>query len=147
MFTPLLELLNDRYFLMVVVVGEILFALVLIADLWRSWMWLLSLLGFSAFTLVSAMKGVSGETSCGCFGTVTVNPWITTTFDVAIVGLLLVFLERIDRTISVWDRKKVLAVSVVWFVLAVPMLFFMFSLNNNRTLRWVWNLPHRTETG
>ena len=33
MFTPLLELLNDRYFQMAVVVGEILFALVLIANL------------------------------------------------------------------------------------------------------------------
>ena len=34
-FTPLLELLNDRYFLMAVIVGEILFVLVLIAGIWR----------------------------------------------------------------------------------------------------------------
>ena len=67
-FTFLLELLNDRYFLMLVVVGEILFALVLIAGIWRQWTWLLSLLGFSVFTLVSLMKGLSGESSCGCFG-------------------------------------------------------------------------------
>jgi len=73
-FTPLFELLNDRYLLMAVVVGEILFALILIADIWRQWAWLLSLLGFSAFALVSLMKGVSGESSCGCFGTVTINP-------------------------------------------------------------------------
>jgi hypothetical protein len=51
LFTPLLELLNNRSLLMLVVVGEILFALVLIADLWRSWTQLLSLLGFTAFTL------------------------------------------------------------------------------------------------
>jgi hypothetical protein len=128
LFTPLLELLNDRYFQMMVVVGEILFALVLIADLWWSWTWLLSLLGFSAFTLVSLMKGLSGESSCGCFGTVTVNPWITMCFDLVIVALLAVFRERIDWTFPPLDRKKVLAVLLIWLVLAVPTMFFMLSL-------------------
>ena len=127
-FTPMLELLNDRHFQMFVVVGEILFALVLIANLWRSWMWLLSLLGFTAFTFVSVMKGLSGETSCGCFGTITVNPWITAAFDVAIVGLLLIFRERIDWTLPARERKKILAVLVVWVILAGPALFFMLSL-------------------
>ena len=58
MFTPLLELLNDRHFQMMVVIGEILFALILVANLWRSWMWLLSLFGFTAFAFVSVMKGI-----------------------------------------------------------------------------------------
>jgi hypothetical protein len=127
-FTPLLELLNDRYFQMMVVVGEILFALVLIAGLWRSWTWLLSLLGFSVFTLVSLMKGLSGESSCGCFGTVTVNPWITATFDALMVGLLLVFRERIDWSFPPLDRKKVLAVLLIWLVLAIPTMYAMLSL-------------------
>ena len=127
-FTPLLELLNNRYFQMFVVVGEILFALVLVANLWRSWMWLLALIGFSAFTLVSVMKGLSGEASCGCFGPVTVNPWITATFDAAIVGLLLLFRERIDWNVPTLDKRKVLAVLIVWLVLAVPALFAMLSL-------------------
>jgi len=133
MFTPLLELLNDRYFQMLVVVGEILFALVLIAGIWLQWTWLLSLLGFSVFTLVSLMKGLSGETSCGCFGMVTVNPWITMVFDLVIVACLAVFRERFDWTrlnlaLSSLDRKKVLAVLVAWLVLAGPAFFFMLSL-------------------
>jgi hypothetical protein len=128
LFSPLLELLNDRYFQMAVVVGEILFAFVLIAGIWQKWTWLLSLLGFSAFTLVSLMKGLSGESSCGCFGIVTVNPWITAAFDAVMVGLLLVFRERIDWTFPPLDRKKVLAVLIVWLVLAGPALFFMLSL-------------------
>jgi len=127
-FTPLFELLNNRYFLMTVVLGEILFALVLIAGIWRQWMWLLSLLGFTAFMLVSLMKGLSGESSCGCFGTVTVNPWITAGFDFVIVILLTVFCERIDWTFSLPDRKKLVAVLVVWLILAVPALFAMLSL-------------------
>jgi len=133
MFTPLLELFNDRYFLMATVMGEILFALILIADIWRSWMWLLSLLGFSAFTLVSLMKGLSGETSCGCFGTITVNPWLTMAFDLSIVACLAIFRERLKWTrlklaLSPSDRKKISVVLVVWLVLAVPALYAMLSL-------------------
>ena len=128
MFTHLLELLNGRYFLMAVVVGEILFALVLIADIWRTWMWLLSLLGFLAFTLVSVMKGLSGESSCGCFGSVPVNPWITATFDATVVVLLAVFREQLDWSFPTLDRKKVTTVLAVWLVLAIPALFAMLSL-------------------
>jgi hypothetical protein len=49
-FTPLLELLNDCYFQMVVVVGEILFALVLVAGLCRAWTWLHHLAGTQGFS-------------------------------------------------------------------------------------------------
>ena len=128
MFTPLLELFNDRYFLMVTVVGEILFALVLIAGIWLQYTWLLSLLGFTAFTLISMMKGLSGESSCGCFGTATVNPWITVILDLLIVACLVVFRERLDWRFPTLDRKKVLAVLVVWLVLAIPTMFAMLSL-------------------
>jgi hypothetical protein len=127
-FTPLLELLNDHHLLMTVITGEILFALVLIAGLWRQWMWLLSLLLFTAFTLVSLMKGWSGESSCGCFGTITVNPWITTGFDLVIVILLVIFRERGDWTFSLPDRKKLVAVLIAWLVLVGPALFAMLSL-------------------
>jgi len=131
-FTPLLELLNDRYFLMATVVGEILFALVLIAGICLQYTWLLSLLGFLVFTLVSLMKGLSGEISCGCFGTVTVNPWITMGFDLGIVACLAVFRERLDWTRHNWalsplDRKKVLAVLVAWLVLSLPTMYWMLS--------------------
>ena len=137
-FTPLLELLNVRYFLTAVVAGEILFALVLIAGIWLRWTWLLSLLGFSVFTLVSLMKGLSGETSCGCFGTVTVNPWITMMFDLGIVACLAIFRERTQRAANVKkriNRQKVLAVLTAWLVLAGLALFFMLSLKEQ---------PHET---
>ena len=140
-FTPLLELLNDRYFQMTVVVGEILFSLVLIAGLFMQYTWLLSLLGFSVFTLVSLMKGLSGETSCGCFGTVTVNPWITMVFDLVIVACLLVFRERFTWSVPPLDRKKVLAVLVAWFILAGPALFFMLSLKQQPSILGTEYIP------
>ena len=129
-FTPLLELLNDRYFLMAVVVGEILFALVLVAGIVLQYTWLLSILGFSAFMLVSMMKGLSGESSCGCFGTITVNPWYTMCFDLVIVVCLVMF--RLQKSGAAQaprlENKKLLSVLIVWLVLAGLALFGMFSL-------------------
>jgi thiol-disulfide isomerase/thioredoxin len=43
------------------------------------------------FALVSFYKAFSGEDSCGCFGKVPVNPWITTSFDLLIIALLFYF--------------------------------------------------------
>lgn len=129
-FTPLLEMFNDRYFLMAVVVGEIFFALVLIAGIWQHWTWLLSLLCFLVFALVSMMKGLSGEVSCGCFGTITINPWITMSFDLVIVGCLLIFRGRFGWKSPPLERKKVLAVLVAWLVLAGLALFAMLSLKS-----------------
>lgn len=41
------------------------------------------------FSCVSLFKALAGETSCGCFGRLTVSPWITLSFDVlAFVALL-----------------------------------------------------------
>ncbi len=132
-FTPLLELFNNRYLLMTVVVGEIFFALLLVAGLWRQWTWFLSVVGFSVFTIVSFMKGLSGESSCGCFGTVAINPWITTSFDLTVVALLLCFRERSAFTFifSSTERKKLRAVLLVWLCISVPALLAMLSLKHD----------------
>lgn len=45
---------------------------------------------FLVFTGVSFYQGMLGRASCGCFGKVTVNPWLTFTIDlVALAALLL----------------------------------------------------------
>jgi hypothetical protein len=129
-FTPFLEILNNRGLLMFVVETEILFALLLLSEVWRQWTWLISLFCFVAFFIVSVMKGLSGESSCGCFGIVTVNPWITALYDTIIVIILVVFREPInfDFKLSILNRKKLIIVLMLWFVLAIPVLFAMLSL-------------------
>ncbi len=129
-FTPLLELLNNRHLLMAVVVGEMLFAAILASGVWRQWTWLLSVLGFLAFTIISLMKALSGESSCGCFGAIAINPWITMTFDLVIVALLAVFRERPswDFKLIPADRKKLAVAFAIWLLLAGPALFAMLSL-------------------
>ncbi|MDR1269674.1 MAG: hypothetical protein LBK82_09120 [Planctomycetaceae bacterium] len=133
-FTPLLEFLNNRYLLMFVVESEILFALFLFSGIGRQWTWFFSLVGFFAFLIVSAIKGLSGENSCGCFGVVTINPWITATFDLIIVILLIIFREHcpfnlnLRLNLSKWEKQKFLLIAVIWIVLAVPALLSMLSL-------------------
>jgi hypothetical protein len=130
-FTPLLELLNNRDLLMFVVEVEILFALILLSGIQQQWIcWLISLLCFTTFSAISIMKGLSGEKSCGCFGVVTVNPWITASFDIIIVILLAFFREpfKLNLGISTSDRKKLTIVLAVWFFLTIPVLFAMLSL-------------------
>ena len=39
--------------------------------------WLTALACFAFFSLVTLYKGLTGAESCGCFGSVHVNPWIT----------------------------------------------------------------------
>ncbi len=130
MFAPILELLQNRSLLISVVAGELLFALVLLAGLWQKWTWLLSILVFSTFTLVSLVKGLNGEASCGCFGEVTINPWLTTALDFFVVVLLLFFRERGGWAIrfSSKERRRLLAALSVWLMLAVPLTIAMMAV-------------------
>jgi hypothetical protein len=50
-----------------------------------------SVLLFGVFGAVAAYRGLRGEASCGCFGEVKVNPWLTCVLDLALAwGFLLV---------------------------------------------------------
>ncbi|GHT12493.1 hypothetical protein FACS1894170_07380 [Planctomycetales bacterium] len=132
-FTPFLELLNHRYLLIFVVEAEILFALFLISGFAQPYTWLISLCTFSAFSVVSAMKGLSGEGSCGCFGAFTVNPWYTMTFDAAVVIFLSIVHPRLNFEFkySTPDRRKLKIIFVVWLMLAIPSLFVMLSVKQS----------------
>jgi hypothetical protein len=128
-FTPLLGMFNNRYLLMITVVGEILFGLILIVNIQRQWMWLLSIFAFSIFALVSFMKGLNNEGSCGCFGNITVNPWITMIFDMFIIVLLGIFREQLTFgfKFSNHEKHRLIAVLFIWFILIIPILGAMLS--------------------
>ncbi|SRR5579875_1719375 len=61
---------------------------------------------FAIFLVVSLAKGLAGEASCGCFGAVSMNPWITAGIDgLAVLALLLA--RPADRSSSlVYPRRK-----------------------------------------
>jgi uncharacterized membrane protein YphA (DoxX/SURF4 family) len=78
-------LLHARWFNIFIVEFELFLGIWLVFGLLPKLTWLVTIGLFSIFSIVSFYKAISGEVSCGCFGNVTVNPWITTILDITIV--------------------------------------------------------------
>ena len=70
----------------------------LVSGLFRKAGWLLGVLSFGFFVGVTAYKAITGELTCGCFGKINVNPWMTLlTIDVPLFVLLLIFFPRREK--------------------------------------------------
>ena len=69
---------------------EIILGLWLLSGWWARAVRVVSLVCFTAFAGMSLYLGLIGQSSCGCFGEVKVNPWLTLGLDsAAVVALLL----------------------------------------------------------
>jgi hypothetical protein len=133
-------LLHSRLLNVLIVEFEIFFSFWLIAGLLPKLTWLASIVLFSVFTIVSLFKAVTGETSCGCFGNVTVNPWITTVFDITVVGLLL-FVKPVGVIFNIKDfcyelvglrkRGRIVVVTMIWLIVAIPITYTMIAVEKN----------------
>jgi len=84
------DIWSNRLFLIFTVEFELALGIWLISGLFKKAAWLVAVVCFSLFSVITLYKGLSGADSCGCFGAVTVNPWITLfVVDLpAVVGLL-----------------------------------------------------------
>jgi hypothetical protein len=71
------DIWSYRPFLILTVEFELALAIWLLSGLFKNAAWLASWLCFSFFSMVTFYKGVTGVASCGCFGSIHVNPWIT----------------------------------------------------------------------
>ena len=102
----------------------------LVCGLFRKAGWLLGLLAFGLFIGVTLQKGISGAASCGCFGKVHVNPWITVSaIDVPFFIALLIFRPRGGKFLPPpWpSAKRFFGVAIPTFILLgsiVPVLIF-----------------------
>ncbi|MFC1676516.1 protein disulfide isomerase family protein [Planctomycetota bacterium] len=103
-----------RPFLILVVEFELALAIWLLSGLFKKAAWLVTLGCFSLFSLITLYKGLSGAESCGCFGSIHVNPWITLfAIDIPAVIALVVFrpeLSFLKRQQSVTALVRNLAV-------------------------------------
>ena len=88
----------------------------LICGLFRKAGWLLGLIAFGGFIGVTLYKGLSGAESCGCFGMVKVNPWITlSVIDIPIFILLAIFRPNGEKLFPPpWPNP------VHFFAIAIP---------------------------
>jgi hypothetical protein len=76
---------------------EMLLALWLLSGWWRRGAWLATSIAFAVFALASVYMAWHGRSSCGCFGEVPVNPWITFGIDVTVLACLFLFRPRSEE--------------------------------------------------
>jgi hypothetical protein len=131
-------LLHNWWFNVFVVEFELFIGVWLILGLLPKLTWLVTICLFSIFSLVTFYEAVIGEKSCNCFGNVTVNPWITMTFDLIMTGLLLIFLPKKyffhrkmfwEELTGLRHKGRIVAVVGIWLAVTVPMMFAMLSVN------------------
>ncbi len=86
------DLWSWRPFLIFQVEFELTLGIWLLSGLFKRLAWLAALACFSLFCCVTLYKGLTGAASCGCFGRVHVNPWITlSAIDLPSVVILALF--------------------------------------------------------
>lgn len=68
---------------------ELLVGVLLVSNTKPVLMRCLAITLFSLFALFSIYRAVSGFESCGCFGAIKVNPWITLGLDLLVISLLI----------------------------------------------------------
>ncbi len=77
---------------------------------------------FTVFAGVSATRGLTGHATCGCFGPVRVNPWMTLTLDAAVV-LAMLWSMGGEKKVPLQGRQLYSARSVLALLLAVGMVW------------------------
>jgi len=122
------DIFSARWFLIFQVEFEIALGAWLLSGVLRKAAWLAALCCFCVFAGVTFYRGLSGAASCGCFGPVHVNPWVTlSAVDLPAVIALAVFRPR-SRKFLDWPPVRRLAGTLVCVGVLVgtslPMLAF-----------------------
>ncbi len=102
----------------------------LVCGLFRKAAWMVAVLAFGLFIAVTLQKGFVGAESCGCFGRVKVNPWITLSMiDIPLFLGLVIFRPKGMKLLPPpWPSAKhffgVAVPTFIIFSIIVPVLIF-----------------------
>ena len=107
-----LSLLTSRLFLVFWVQVEIILGLWLCSGLVLRLGYVAAVACFTLFSIVTFWKAVHGETSCGCFGVVEVNPWYTLILDLLALATAIVFHPNLPPAAPPVHAKLRLAASI-----------------------------------
>jgi len=110
---------------------ELGLAIWLLSGLFRKASWLIGLCAFFGFIFVTLQKGIIGAESCGCFGTVSVNPWITLTLvDIPLFLAFAIFRPKGEKLLPPpWPNLKYfLAIAIPTFIL-LPTIEYILITN------------------
>jgi len=101
------DIWTNRAFLIFTVEFEIALGIWLLSGLFKKAAWLATISCFTLFCFVTLYKSLSGAESCGCFGSVHVNPWITLlAIDLPAVLALVIFRPKLSLSLSLPRRRE-----------------------------------------
>ena len=104
---------NSWELLLVLIPAEFALGVWLVSGLFRKAAWLAGTAAFFVFIIVTLSLALTGAKSCGCFGQVHVNPWVTLfAIDTPLALLLAIFRPQGHKLLpppwpNVADRKSV----------------------------------------
>ncbi len=142
---------NNRLMLTAVVEIEILFGLWMLSGLYPLVARTLGIAWFCGLSAISLGKALNGLETCGCFGTVPVNPWWTTAFNVGAATALWQW-PPIRGTLSElrWRRTRIVAGAILAIAICIPVAMFTTSfaprhsamaLNRRRSVILLFSSP------
>ncbi len=124
---------DQRALLICQTLAELGLGLWLLSGLLPRLAWGSALACFVVFASVTLHKALSGAASCGCFGKIEVNPWITLVLDGAAVAALGWCRPPLRRRAVVSRRPLRLALATgVWLAIGIPAAFWMASYTPTR---------------
>lgn len=107
----------------------------LVCGLFRKAAWLLGTIAYFGFIGITLYKSLTGAESCGCFGTIHVNPWITLSLiDIPIFLLLAIFRPRGEKLFPPpWPKLA------YFFAIAIPTFILLpiveYTLMTNKQIK------------
>lgn len=107
------------------VLFEILFGLTLLFGVFPRWTWRIAVAVFAVFAAVTLYKGLSGETSCGCFGRVEINPWWTFCFDLVVLAALLRWRPAGEQVMSENHGWRLSLAGTLFVLVGTPAVYLM----------------------
>lgn len=133
--------LSNPYVLIAEVQFEAILGLWLLSNLYARVCWLISLLCFAVFAVVSAHKAIRGDPSCGCFGRFSVNPWHTAAIDTIAVAAILLLRRRVARARSVGTLRLPIATGAACIAIVCIATTFWLLRSLPRSLSESGDLP------
>lgn len=107
---------GSRLVLVGLIECELSMSLWLIAGLCPVWSRRVGIATFAVFVISSGYSGLLGAESCGCFGPVHVNPWLSCVMDIVLVALLYNWKPTAANNNDVRNDYKL---RTLWIVLAL----------------------------
>jgi len=136
------NIFSSRWYHIMIVEFELAMGIWLVSGVLKKAAWLVTLCIFSLFSIITLYKGITGYASCGCFGKVHVNPWITLlAIDLPSVVALMVFRPREISFKSIISLPRAIVTLVIAF-LSIPQKRRSLRLLTNEFIRPLPSIPH-----